>query len=192
MTITDAPAMIEEPLTRHGLITILSPQPDRLVKRRAISPLSSLDGVTLGLLCNSKPNAQVLLDAVAEAIAEKINLAGIVRASKAIPSSAAPDDVYDSLAQQCGAILFASADCGSCTSWGIHDTAQMERRGIPSLCLVAHPFVPMAQAQSIALEFPDLRTTVFEGPIAGIAEESVRAKGRAIAADVIAALTGAA
>lgn len=190
MTITHAPSRTDESAAMRDLITIFSPQPDRLVKRRSISPLASLEGVTLGLLCNSKPNAQVLLDAVAEAISEQVNLAGIIRASKAIPSSAAPDEVYDTLAAQCGAIVFASADCGSCTSWGIHDTTQMERRGIPSLCLVAHPFVPMAQAQSLALEYPDLRTTVFEGPIAGIAEENVRAKGRAIAAEVIATLTG--
>ena len=189
MTITFDPPSLTETASPLRTIQVVNPQPARLVKRRAITPLSSLDNVTLGLLCNSKPNAQILLDAVAEAISERVNLAGIVRASKAIPSSAAPDDVYESLAEQCDVIIFASADCGSCTSWGIHDTAQMERRGIPSLCLVAHPFVPMARAQSLALEYPDLRTTVFEGPIAGIAEELVRAKGRAIADAVIATLT---
>lgn len=189
MTMTH-PRAVDEAAPQHGRISIVSPQPSRLVKRRTITRLSSLDGVTLGLLCNSKPNAQVLLDAVAEAIGERVNLAGVIRTSKAIPSSAAPDEVYELLAQQCGAVLFASADCGSCTSWGIHDTTQLERRGIPSLCLVAHPFVPMAQAQSLALEYPDLRTTVFEGPIAGIAEDQVQAKGRAVAVDVIAALTG--
>ena len=181
--------LTEFPDTATRVMTIVSPQAPRLVTRRAITPLASLEGVTLGLLCNSKPNAQVLLDAVAEAIAELVPLAGIVRASKAIPSSAAPDDVYESLAAQCGAVLFASADCGSCTSWGVHDTAQMERRSVPSLCLVAHPFVPMARAQSVALEYPDLRTTVFEGPIAGINEDVVRSKGQSIAAEVIATLT---
>jgi hypothetical protein len=172
-----------------GSIRVFSPQSQRLITRRTITSLSSLEGITLGLLCNSKPNAQVLLDAVAEAISEQVNLAGIVRASKAIPSSAAPEETYATLAETCGAVIFASADCGSCTSWGIHDTAEMEKRGIPALCLVAHPFVPMANAQSVALEYPDLRTTVFEGPIAGIDEDTVRSKGRAIAASVIARLT---
>lgn len=168
---------------------VVSPQPQRLIVSRAINRIESLEGATLGLLCNSKPNAQVLLDAVAEAIGERIALAGVVRASKAIPSSAAPDEVYAAVAEQCDVVIFASADCGSCTSWGIHDTAEMEKRGIPALCLVAHPFVPMADAQSIALEYPDLRTAVFPGPIAGIDEDSVRAKGDAIAESVIATLT---
>ena len=171
------------------LLKVFNPQPARLIKRREINQLSTLSGLTLGLFCNSKPNAQNLLDAVAEAIAEKVKLSGIVRASKPIPSSAAADEVYERLAKECGFVIFASADCGSCTSWGIHDTAQMERRGIPSLCLVAHPFVPMAAAQSIALEYPDLRTAVFEGPIAGISVDEVWAKGRTIADSVIATLT---
>ena len=189
MTATITPSRSVEQDLKIGMIQVFNPQAERLVKRRANTPLKSLEGARLGLLCNSKPNAQVLLDAVAEAIGEKVNLGAVIRASKAIPSSAAPDEVLDALAKQCDVVIFESADCGSCTSWGIHDTAQMEIRGIPSICLVAHPFVPMARAQSVALEYPDLRTTVFEGPIAGIAEEQVRIKGRAIADQIISVLT---
>jgi hypothetical protein len=45
----------------------------------------------------------------------------------------------------------------------------------------------MAKAQSVALEYPDLRTVVFEGPIAGQPEDVVREKAAAIVDDVIAA-----
>ena len=44
----------------------------------------------------------------------------------------------------------------------------------------------MATAQSVALEYPDLRRVVFEGPIAGMDEETV-AEGRAVVDDVITA-----
>lgn len=167
----------------------VSPQAARLVVSRGINTITSLEGARIALLCNSKPNAQVLLDAVADALSERVSPASVIRESKAIPSSAAPDDVYDRIAQNADVAIFASADCGSCTSWGIHDTAELEKRGVPALALVAHPFVPMATAQSIALEYPDLRRVVFEGPIAGMDEEIVRAKGRAIVDDVIAAFT---
>lgn len=166
---------------------VVSPQAHRLLTNRGVTALESLEGVTLGVLCNSKPNAQVLLDAVVEGLQERATLAGVVRDSKPIPSSAAPAEVYANLAGRVGAALFASADCGSCTSWGIHDTAELEKRGVPTVCLVAHPFVPMAKAQSIALEYPELRTVVFEGPIAGMPEEAVREKAAAIIDDVVAA-----
>jgi hypothetical protein len=74
-----------------------------------VTPLDSLEGVSLGLLCNSKPNAQRLLDAVAARIGERVALGGIVRAVKEAPTSAAPDEVYADLASRCGAVLFASA-----------------------------------------------------------------------------------
>jgi len=88
----------------------VSPRAHQLVADRGVNRLESLDGVTLGLLCNSKPNAQVLLDAVADGIAGKVALGGVVRAAKMVPSEPAPEDVYVNMAERCGAVIFASAD----------------------------------------------------------------------------------
>lgn len=87
----------------------VSPEAHRYVAGRRTVPLRTLQGITLGLLCNSKPNAQMLLDAVAEGIGARVELAGIVRDSKAAPTSAAPPEVYANLAERCGAVIFASA-----------------------------------------------------------------------------------
>lgn len=87
----------------------VSPRAHRVVTGRRTRPLGSLEGVTLGLLCNSKPNARLLLDAVAEGIAGRVALRGIVRESKVAPTSAAPPEVYSRLAERCGAVIFASA-----------------------------------------------------------------------------------
>jgi hypothetical protein len=95
-------------LTASGHVYV-SPEAHRVVVGRSGVPLATLEGVTLGLLCNSKPNAQLLLDAVAEGLGERVRLAGIVRDSKAAPTSAAPPEVYANLAARCGAVIFASA-----------------------------------------------------------------------------------
>ena len=92
------------------MLTVLSPRAHRLRVGREVTPLAALDGVTLGLLSNSKPNATFLLDLVAERIASRVDLAGIVRTSKLVPSSPAPEDVYTELERECGAVIFASAD----------------------------------------------------------------------------------
>lgn len=88
----------------------VSPRAHRVVAQRGINRIDSLEGVTLGLLCNSKPNAQVLLDSIADGIASKTRLAGIVRDRKASPSEPAPPEVYSNLASRCGAVIFATAD----------------------------------------------------------------------------------
>ena len=92
------------------MAVFVSPRAHRIVAPRGINRLESLDGVTLGLLCNSKPNAQVLLDEIADGIASRFSLAGIVRDRKASPSEPAPAEVYSNLASRCGAVIFASAD----------------------------------------------------------------------------------
>lgn len=85
------------------------PVAHRATSRRGVNPVASLEGVTLGLLCNSKPNSQLLLDTVAEELGSRVRLADVVRDSKAHPSSGAPEHVYTNLADRCGAVIFASA-----------------------------------------------------------------------------------
>ena len=92
------------------MTTFFSPRAHQIVAPRGNTAIDSLDGVTLGLLCNSKPNAQVLLDTIAEGIGRKVSLAGIVRDRKASPSEPAPAEVYSNLASRCGAVIFATAD----------------------------------------------------------------------------------
>ena len=50
---------------------------------------------------------------------------------------------------------------------------------------MAAPFLPMAEARAVTLEYPDARLVVFEHPIAGSDEASVREKGRGLVDDVI-------
>jgi hypothetical protein len=87
----------------------VSPEAHRLASGTPPTRIDSLAGVTLGLLCNSKPNAQLLLDTVAAGIGERLALAGVVRDAKQAPTSAAPPEVYANLAARCGAVIFASA-----------------------------------------------------------------------------------
>lgn len=90
--------------------SFFSPRAHQVLATRGVNRLDSLDGITLGLLCNSKPNAQVLLDAVAAGIGERVKLDRIVRAQKPVPSEPASPEVYANLAKSCGAVIFASAD----------------------------------------------------------------------------------
>jgi hypothetical protein len=87
----------------------VSPEAHRLVSGKPPTPIETLAEVTLGLLCNSKPNAQLLLDTVAAGIGQRLLLGGIVRDAKQAPTSPAPPEVYANLAERCGAVIFASA-----------------------------------------------------------------------------------
>jgi hypothetical protein len=74
-----------------------------LAKRRP-----SLGGLRIGVLDNSKPNADVLLDRVAEALAARAGGATIRRWTK--PGSSRPAEMIDEIAAAADVVLTGSAD----------------------------------------------------------------------------------
>jgi hypothetical protein len=90
-------------------VKVLSPlgtMPDTvrsLAKRRP-----SLSGLRIGVLDNSKPNADVLLDRVAEALAAGAGGATIRRWTK--PGSSRPAKMIDEIAAATDVVLTGSAD----------------------------------------------------------------------------------
>jgi hypothetical protein len=62
---------------------------------------------------------------------------------------------------------------------------QFEERGVPAVALVGGPFMPMAKARALSLEYPDARIVVFEHPINSVDEAAVRARGDRIVDEVI-------
>jgi hypothetical protein len=61
----------------------------------------------------------------------------------------------------------------------------MEERGVPAVALVGGPFMPMAEARAISLDYPDARMVVFEHAINSVDESIVRERGKRIVDEVI-------
>ncbi len=70
----------------------------------------ALGGLVIGILDNSKPNARVLLEAVADGLRGRFNASTVRAWSKPGASSGAAPAVLDEIAQACGVVLTASAD----------------------------------------------------------------------------------
>jgi hypothetical protein len=90
---------------------ILDPVGSTVAAARALaSRPHSLQGAVIGVLDNSKPNARVLLQRVAGALAEKVGARDVRIWRKPGASVGATPAVLDEMAAQCGAALTASAD----------------------------------------------------------------------------------
>ena len=83
--------------------------PTAAFRARAPRP-GSLQDAVIGVLDNSKPNARVLLEGVAPALAEKVGARDVRVWRKPGASIGATAAVLDEMAAQCGAALTASAD----------------------------------------------------------------------------------
>ena len=90
---------------------ILDPVGSTTAASRALAPRpGSLQDAVFGVLDNSKPNARVLLEGVAHALAEKVGARDVRVWRKPGASIGATAAVLDEMAAQCGAALTASAD----------------------------------------------------------------------------------
>jgi hypothetical protein len=171
-------------------IQIFSPEPLRSYETGGgAKRVESLRGLTVGFLGNLKPNADVLLHAT-EGLIVGAGAKETLYREKTSCSLGAPKAMLDELAQHCGAAVVALGDCGSCTSWCIHDAVELHRRGVPSVAFVAEPFIELAKYEARGLGIPDLNLVVLPYPMGGIdTEEIVRRAGTAFP-EILSAIVG--
>lgn len=89
--------------------TVLSPLGVNRAAVQAMAPrLASLEGATLGILNNSKPNSLLLQERVAALLGAKHRLAGIVTRQK--PTAAIGAEKLDVYAREVSAVVTAIGD----------------------------------------------------------------------------------
>ena len=84
-----------EPIPVHA---VLAPRPE------------TLDGKTIGLLANGKPNADELLASVYEVLADRYEFGSVVAKNKGNASRPCDGDLMEELASECDVVITASGD----------------------------------------------------------------------------------
>lgn len=169
-------------------IEVLDPRGALRVIARPLAERHPLAGGRIGFLSNKKANATLLLAELEKLLRERVGDFDAVRGEKgaAVP---APPELMREL-ETCGAVLTAMADCGSCTSWSLHDAVTLEEKGVPSVLLCTDEFAPLARAESVAKGMGGLPLAVVPHPLADNRPDEVRAKAEAVLAEVLQVLTG--
>ena len=91
----------------------------------------SLEGLRLGILDNSKWNANKLLRGASVALGKDVKFAAINYYVKESFSKDAAPQLIEEIARENDIVLTAIGDCGSCCSSCIRDTIELERLGVP-------------------------------------------------------------
>lgn len=180
--------MTTDVITVGAVISVVDPTADKLgAAATPLAPrLETLNGKVLGLLSNSKPNAENALQAVAEKIKEtypemEIRLYhGSIRFEPALLKRAI---------EESDALIGATADCGACTSWLIHDGAQGEKGGVPQVTIVAKGFEHDAETSAKVFGVPDLQTVVVPRVFTALTKEQAQEQTVPLAEQVIRLLT---
>lgn len=180
--------MTIEAVADRTTVEVVNPTADKL--ENAGTPLAprldTLNGKVLGLLSNSKPNAEIALRAVAEKIKEtypdlKIRLyPGSIRFEPELLRRAI---------EESDALIGATADCGACTSWLIHDGAQAEKAGVPQVTIVARGFERDTDTSAKVFGVPELRYVVVPRVFTALTAEQAAEQTLPLTDEIVAALT---
>ena len=143
---------------------------------------TDLKGLRLGILDNSKWNANKLLRGAAAALSDEIDFAAVNYYVKTHGfSTDAPAQMIRQIADECDVVLTAIGDCGSCCSCCIRDAIALEDLGIPAAPIITTEFVNETRLTRAAVGMPDLRPVVIDHPVSSITDEEVAARVAVIA-----------
>ena len=151
-----------------------------------------LTGLRIGVLDNGKPNAGLLLARVGEQLAARTGAVVALVTEKGPGANAATpcmEAVFERLRTECDVVLTGSADCGSCTSWSVHDAIQLERSGTPTVVATTTHFVELTRRVAAGFGVPEARVVVFPHPLGGTDDDTIIAWADAAVDEVVALLT---
>lgn len=133
----------------------------------------SLAKLRLGILDNSKWNANKLLRGAAAALGEDIDFAAVNYYVKHSFSKDAAPELIAKIAAENDIVLTAIGDCGSCCSACVRDSIALEKLGVPSAVIITTEFVRETELTRQAVGMKTLEPVVINHPISSITAEEV-------------------
>lgn len=100
------------PVALSGLDAILSPEGSSTIKQHTVAPrrFKTLDGARIGLLGNSKLNADAVLLALGDLLKERYNVESVFMRSKPTFSKPAPDELVQQMLDNADVIVTGVGD----------------------------------------------------------------------------------
>ena len=98
-------------MTQANELITLDPRGSSTHQDTGIAPRpASLEGLTIGLLSNNKPNSELLLRDVADMLKREYAVKDVVEANKGSHRIPAPAEMIADLAEQCDVVITATAE----------------------------------------------------------------------------------
>lgn len=151
-----------------------------------------LRGRTVGMLANTKKNAEQILDSVGALLRREYGVADVVRRKKLSIADPVPDDILAELVEQCDVVVVGVGDCGSCSASAIADGLALEAAGIPAVVLCTEAFTVSADAMARLQGSPGYRYVRTAHPVALLDEDGVRERAEQALPELVEVLTAGA
>jgi len=152
---------------------------------------AGLDGARVGLLINTKQNADPFLHEVGRLLTERHGARGVVARTKANFAQPAPEELIKEMQAACDVIVTGIGDCGSCSASAVADAVAFEAAGLPAAAICSDAFRATADAMAGLRGAPGFRYATTPHPVAVLSPDQVRERAAQVTGDVVALLTSA-
>jgi hypothetical protein len=146
---------------------------------------AGLQGLTVGLLDNTKPNAEVLLSEIAGELRSRCGIGPSPLYVKDYFGTPVKDDLLKRIVRECDVVITAVGDCGSCSAATVADGILLERAGVPAVSVVSDSFLMSGQAMATVQGFPGFEFVAVEHPVASLDATRLRDRVLVVLPDVL-------
>jgi hypothetical protein len=169
--------------------TSLVPVPSDAVGAAEAAPRpQGLDGATIGIMYNCKPNGPELMSAIADLLCEEFDIKAVIGPVRAEGVMLPTAEQLDDMASKCDVVLTGLGDCGSCSACSLHVAIDFERRGVPTVAICTKPFLKSGQAMAARQGFTGYEFVMVEHPLSSLPIEELRERAREALPQVLAIL----
>jgi hypothetical protein len=149
----------------------------------------SLHGLRLGLLANTKRNAEQFLADVGTLLADEYGIQVVLARKKPNIVETAPEPIMAELGEQCDIVVTGVGDCGSCSASAVADGLLLEQAGVPAVVICSDAFTVSADAMAYLRGAPGYRYVTTPHPVANLTADGVRSRAAAAVPAIVALLT---
>ncbi|NEE04790.1 UGSC family (seleno)protein [Phytoactinopolyspora halotolerans] len=146
---------------------------------------TSLRGLTVGLLDNTKVNATPLLRGIADDLVDRFGAGDTRLYTKDYFGTPVKDELLRQIAAECDVVVTAVGDCGSCSAATVADGILFERAGIPAVSICSDSFAMSGAAMAQVQGFPGFEFITVEHPVASLDEKEIRQRAATVLPDVV-------
>jgi hypothetical protein len=150
---------------------------------------ADLRGARIGLLINTKQNAEPFLEEVGRLLVERYGAAGVLARTKVNFAQPAPADLVKEMAAGADVIVTGIGDCGSCSASAVADGVLFEAAGLPAAVICSDAYRVTADAMAGLRGAPGYRYATTPHPVAILTADQVRERAAQVLDEVVALLT---
>ncbi|HEY2505563.1 MAG TPA: UGSC family (seleno)protein [Streptosporangiaceae bacterium] len=146
---------------------------------------ASLAGLRVGLLLNTKRNAEPFVAEVGRLLADQFGVQVTVARQKPNIVETAPQEMFDDLRTGSDVVVTGVGDCGSCSASAVADALKFEAAGIPAAAIVSDAFIVTADAMASLRGAVGYRYATTPHPVANLTEDGVQARAAQVVPAIV-------